>query len=72
MKKYIKEYLKLLKFTKGYRCLLALAAVVMSISTLFDGISLGMIAPLCDRLFNNKKIVIPGEIPAFYLLLSIN
>ena len=65
MKKYIKEYFKLLKFTKGYRALLALAAIVMSISTLFDGISLGMIAPLADRIFTNKQIVIPGKIPNF-------
>lgn len=69
MKNYLKEYFKLLKFAKSYRGMLVLAAVCMGVSTIFEGASLGMIMPLSDRVFTNKKIIIPGELPQF--LVSI-
>jgi subfamily B ATP-binding cassette protein MsbA len=65
MKEYLKEYFKLLKFAKGQKFWLFLAIVCMGITTLFEGISLGLIIPVSDRVLTNKKIVIPGELPDF-------
>ncbi len=65
MKNYIKEYLKLLRFAKSYRGILALAGLCMGVSTIFEGASLGMIVPLSDRILTNKQIVIPGKLPPF-------
>jgi subfamily B ATP-binding cassette protein MsbA len=65
MKNYLKEYFKLLKFAKGQKFWLFLAIVCMGITTLFEGISLGLIIPVSDRVLTNKKIVIPGELPDF-------
>ncbi len=65
MKGYLKEYLKLLQFVKGQRGILALATLCMAVSTIFEGVSLGMIVPLSDRVLTNKQITIPGELPPF-------
>jgi len=65
MKNYLKEYFKLLRFAKSYRGFLALAGLCMGVSTIFEGVSLGMIVPLSDRIFTNKQIVIPGKLPPF-------
>jgi subfamily B ATP-binding cassette protein MsbA len=65
MKNYLKEYFKLLKFAKGQKIWLLLAIICMGITTLFEGVSLGMIIPISDRVLTNKKIVIPGELPDF-------
>jgi subfamily B ATP-binding cassette protein MsbA len=61
----MQEYLKLLKFVKPYTSLLILASVCMGFSTIFDGISLGMIVPLSDRVLTNKEIVLPIKSPPF-------
>lgn len=37
----------------------------MGISTLFEGISLGLIIPVSDRVLTNKEIAIPGQLPPF-------
>jgi subfamily B ATP-binding cassette protein MsbA len=65
MRRYLKEYFKLLKFALPFKGTLILAAICMGISTLFDGISLGMIIPLSDRVLTNKKIIIPANLPPF-------
>ncbi|MCF7886784.1 MAG: ABC transporter ATP-binding protein/permease [Candidatus Omnitrophica bacterium] len=65
MKNYLREYFKLLKFAKGQKIWLLLAIICMAITTLFEGISLGMIIPISDRVLTNKKIVIPGQLPNF-------
>jgi len=65
MKSYLKEYFKLLKFAKPYKGILALAALCMGVSAIFEGANLGMIIPLLDRVFANNKIVVPGELPQF-------
>ncbi|MCP4652515.1 MAG: ABC transporter ATP-binding protein [Candidatus Omnitrophica bacterium] len=65
MKQFMKEYFKLLGFAKSHRGLLCLAAVCMGVSTIFEGISMGMIVPLCDRIFTDKVIIIPGNLPKF-------
>ena len=65
MKNDIKEYFRLLRFTKPYTGLLLLTAFCMGISTIFEGLSLGMIIPLSDRVLTNQKIAIPGNLPHF-------
>jgi len=35
----------------------------MVFSSIFDGVSLGMIIPFVDRVFTNKKIIIPAKMP---------
>ena len=61
----MKQYLKLLRFVKPYMGLFSLASVCMVFSSIFDGVSLGMIIPFVDRVFTNKKIIIPAKMPAF-------
>lgn len=62
----MKNYIKLLQFVKPYKGLMLLACLFMLVTALFDSASLGMIIPLCDRVFNNKKIVIPNDnLPEF-------
>jgi ATP-binding cassette, subfamily B, bacterial MsbA len=65
MKKYLGEYLELLRFAKSYVWTLALAAVCMGISTIFEGVTFGALAPILDRVFAQKDIIIPGEVPDF-------
>ncbi len=69
MKNYLKDYLKLLKFSKPYIGILFLAFFCMGISTIFEGVSLGMIIPMADRILTNKEIVIPGKLPHFLILI---
>lgn len=51
-------YFRLLKFARAHLGVLVLAAICMLISTLFDGVSLGLLVPLADRVLNNKEIII--------------
>ncbi|OGX45262.1 MAG: hypothetical protein A3G38_03885 [Omnitrophica WOR_2 bacterium RIFCSPLOWO2_12_FULL_51_8] len=59
----MREYLKLLRFVRPYLGLFSLASVCMIFSSIFDGVSLGMIIPFVDRVFTNKKIIIPAKLP---------
>ncbi|MBU1726161.1 MAG: ABC transporter ATP-binding protein/permease [Candidatus Omnitrophica bacterium] len=70
----MKDYLKLLRFVKPYKGMFALASLFMVLSAIFDGVSLGMIIPFADKIFTNKKIIIPAKMPAFvnYLVDKIN
>ncbi|MCM8832067.1 MAG: ABC transporter ATP-binding protein/permease, partial [Candidatus Omnitrophica bacterium] len=67
MKKYLKDYFKLLRFLKPFKKSFILASILMFFSAIFDGISLSMIIPVTDRLFTNKKIIISKNLP---ILLS--
>jgi subfamily B ATP-binding cassette protein MsbA len=40
------------------------ASFCMGFSALFDGISLGMIIPVTDRILSNKKIIVPLKLPS--------
>jgi len=62
MKEYLRQYFKLLKLAKPYKRLFGLAFVFLGISSIFNGVTLGMIVPLVDRIMNNKKIVIPPDL----------
>lgn len=61
----MKDYIKLLKFVKPYKGLFLAAVVCMGLSAVFDGVSLGMMVPLADRVLTNKKIIIPTKLPDF-------
>lgn len=61
----MRQYLRLLKFLKPYLGLFSLATICMVFSAIFDGVSLTMIIPFCDKVFTNKKIIIPAKLPAF-------
>ena len=61
----MKDYIKLLKFVKPYKGLFFAAIVCMGLSAVFDGVSLGMMVPLADRVLTNKKIIIPTKLPDF-------
>ncbi len=63
----MKDYLRLLKFVKPYYKLLALAALMMGFSAIFDGISLSMIVPLADKVLTDKRIIIPSHLPSFLM-----
>ncbi len=61
----MRDYLKLLKFIKPHMGLFGLASVFMVLSALFDGISIGMIVPLTDKVLTNQKIIVPAKLPVF-------
>ncbi len=61
----MREYFKLLRFVKHHIGILVVASFCMFISTIFNGVSLGMIVPLSDRVLTNKKIIVPTPVPHF-------
>jgi len=61
----MRNYFKLLKFLKGHTRLFSVAVVTMLISSFFEGFQLSLLVPMTDRIFNNKPIVIPNQLPAF-------
>lgn len=65
MKEYLREYFKLLRLAKPYKGLFGLAFICIAISSIFNGVTLGMIVPLVDRIMNNRQIVIPLKLPSF-------
>lgn len=69
-----KEYRRLLKFLKPHLGMFGLAVICMAVSALFDGVSLGMLVPLADKVMTNKPIVIPAKVPAYFdsFIQSIN
>ncbi len=58
-------YLRLLRFVRPYWFILALAILTMIISTIFDGVSLGMLVPIADNILSGKRIVLPNRLPSF-------
>ena len=54
-----------MKFLKGHTRLFSVAVVTMLISSFFEGFQLSLLVPMTDRIFNNKPIVIPNQLPAF-------
>ncbi|MBU2102396.1 MAG: ABC transporter transmembrane domain-containing protein [Candidatus Omnitrophota bacterium] len=62
MKEYWKEYFKLLRLVKPFKGKFILAGICMAFSAVFDGVSLGMILPVIDRIFTNKTIIIPDAV----------
>ena len=61
----MKNYLRLLKFLKGYEKRFGVAIIFIVLSSLFEGVQLSFILPVVDRIFENKPIVISNKIPVF-------
>lgn len=64
-KVFLQEYWKLFNFTKPHLKMLGIGVLVMFVSTIFDGVSVGMIVPFSDKVLSNGKIVLPARMPAF-------
>ncbi|MBF0570260.1 MAG: ABC transporter ATP-binding protein [Candidatus Omnitrophica bacterium] len=60
----MKNYFKMLRFLKGHQGRFAVAIIFIILSSLFEGVQLSFIPLVFDRIFNNKKILIPNKIPA--------
>ncbi len=58
------NYLKLLRFIHSYKSLFIFAFLCMGVSTLFDGVSMGMIIPVADKILTNKHIILPRGLPS--------
>ena len=58
-----RDYRDLFQFTRPHLRELAAAVFCMLLSTLFDGVSLGMIVPFADKILNNGRIVVPAQLP---------
>ncbi len=61
---FFKDYRDLFRFTRPHLKVLVAAVFCMLVSTLFDGVSMGMIVPFADKILNNGKIVVPTELPS--------
>lgn len=61
----MRNYLRLLAFLKYYKKSFALAVSAMIVASIFKVFELSMLVPLIDRIFNNKKIIVPNSVPAF-------
>ncbi len=61
----MRNYLKLLDFVKDHKVLFGFAIVMMLISSLFEGSTISLALPLMDRIFTDKTIVTPNELPGF-------
>ncbi|MBF0522613.1 MAG: ABC transporter ATP-binding protein [Candidatus Omnitrophica bacterium] len=59
----MRNYLKLLEFLKGHRKLFTVAVITMFVSSFFEVFQLSLLVPMTDRIFNNKQIVIPNNLP---------
>ncbi len=64
----IKNYLKMLRFLRGYEKLFVLAVGIMFISSFFEVFQLGLMVPLVDVIFTHKQIRVPNShLPQFIL-----
>jgi len=59
------NYFKLLRFLKGHIRRFVTAISFILASSLFEGVQLTLMLPVIDRIFTNKKIVVPNQVPAF-------
>lgn len=61
----MKDYIRLFKFVRPYTSKFIIASVCMGFSALFDGVSLAMLVPLSDKVFTDKRIIMPAKLPHF-------
>lgn len=59
----MKGYLKLLHFLKDHKRLFGCAVVAMFFSSIFEGFQISFLIPVTDRIFNNREIVLPNQLP---------
>ncbi|HQP91934.1 MAG TPA: ABC transporter ATP-binding protein, partial [Candidatus Omnitrophota bacterium] len=60
---FIRDYKDLFAFTRPHLRILSIAVFAMLVSTVFDGVSMGMIVPFSDKILSNSKIVVPTKLP---------
>lgn len=63
--RWLKDYIDLFRFTMPHLGHLIGGIVCMFVSTIFDGVSMGMIVPFSDKILSNSKIIIPTKLPLF-------
>ncbi len=61
----MKNYFKLLRFLKAHLRRFALAIFFIFLTSIFEGVQLTLMLPVIDRIFTNKKIILPNKVPAF-------
>lgn len=63
----MEKYLRLIKFVRPHLGLLILAAALMLVSSVFDGVSIAIIIPLVDKILAGKEFISVGyaKLPAF-------
>ncbi len=61
--KAMKDYIRFIRFLKPHKGILGLAVMYMAISSVFDWVSIAMIVPVTDKVFNNGKIIFPVSLP---------
>jgi len=61
----MKNYFKMLRFLKGHEGRFGWAILFIVLSSLFEGVQLSFMLPVIDRIFTNKKIILPNKVPAF-------
>ena len=66
----IKEYFRLLRLARRNFHYLLAGVACMVISTLFNGVQVGAIIPLSDRILNDKSIVLPEHLPQIFVDLT--
>ncbi len=59
----MRGYIKLLHFLKDHKRLFGIALVAMFFSSLFEGFQISFLIPITDRIFNNRAIVLPNQLP---------
>jgi len=61
----MKNYLKLLKFLRGYEGEFGVAVIFIILSSVLEGVQFTFILPVVDRIFENKPIILPNKVPPF-------
>jgi len=61
----MKNYLKLLRFLKGYEGEFGIAIIFIILSSVLEGVQFTFILPVVDRIFENKPIILPNKVPLF-------
>ncbi len=61
----MKNYFKLLSLVGGHKKRFGLAIFFILLSSLFEGVQLSFMLPVIDRIFTNKKIILPNQVPEF-------
>jgi len=61
----MQNYLQLISLLKKYKKSFCIAVGAMLIASLFRVFELSLLVPLVDRIFNNRQIIVPNQIPPF-------
>lgn len=59
------NYIRLIKYVKPHSGVLILASVCMLLNSVFDGVSIGIVIPIVDKVLSGKDIIISQNAPLF-------